>query len=138
MATNKLEIVLNRIKTGIGKCSNRADVETLVNEATEYSLNSKQVQTIVDALCDKYNVGEFQGTDEKLEKLVEYLESLEGISLRKINDGTDITLLAEAIYANYKSYGTFSMAKTKAIAVRCGYVFGPNFKSTVKMFNLLK
>ena len=77
MATNKLEIVLNRIKTGIGKCSNRADVETLVNEATEYSLNNKQVQTIVDALCDKYNVGEFQGTDEKLEKLVEYLESLD-------------------------------------------------------------
>lgn len=134
--------LIDTINSGIGDCESREDVVALVQDTSDGFLNKTQLNVIVDKLCMKYGISdiitdETSDFDSKANIIKNYLDAIDGKEIRRIKEGTDTQLLAEAILAKYNNIGRFSSAKFKLIADRLGYVVAPSFKSTAKMFNLI-
>lgn len=139
----KFKQLIDTINAGIGDCETREDVVFLIQEATDGFLSEQQLNVIVDKICVKYGISdeiteETSDFDSKVHILKTFFDSIDGMGIRRIKEGTDTQLLAEAIVAKYNNIGRFSMAKFKLIASRLGYVVGPTFKSTAKIFNLIE
>lgn len=121
---------------GLVSCNSIEQIKSLIKQVLNIDENHLMFDAIVRKLCDRSGVDYY---DNSIDTITNYLHTLEGkLVIRSFNGNADLKNFAITIVDRYNVIGSISMAQFKKIAMQCGYVIGPNFKSTRKLSNLIE